>query len=463
MVASVMAWLSTSRRRYSLVVLAVAVLVITVYGLTAAPSLTWSHWGSDGGDFVTSAVTGRVAHPPGFPLYFLLSRMLVMVVRRDPARVLNLFSSAMGAGAVLGVVAALRRWGFSWWGTVGASLTLAFAPWFWSQALITEVYTLAACLTSVVLWSLTWAEGTGTKLAYGLVGLTVGLAASVHPTVILLMTLLLPFRHIRWWALLSGVGVGLLPYTVLPLLGPWPQPWGDLRFFSGWWRYVTARLYWGNAFALPLYRWPERLLAWAVLLVRQFTPVGALLTLYGFRQLWIQRRSWAQGILLAVGLISLYAVGYHTVDSWVYLVAFLPLLAVPLGVGIDWFVARGLPGGLSLLVPVALIVANGSSVTLRGDWQAVQWLATTLDQLPAGAVVLTDRDDHTFALWYATEATTTAVTPRPDVLVIDARFWGYGPYQTFLEGRAGRSADRPEDLAHTRPFCKIELERVICP
>lgn len=442
----------------------IALIALSIYLFTAAPSLTWSHWGSDGGDFVTAAVTGRVPHPPGFPLYFILARLLVSLVRYDPARVLNILSAIMAVAAIVAIAATLRRFKVSWWATASASLTLAFAPWFWSQALITEVYTSAACLVSIMLWLVSGVEGKWMWLG---VGLALGLAVSIHPTTALLLVLVLFMLRGPWWVLVLGLALGLLPYAVLPLFSPWPQPWGDLRLLDGWWRYVTAQLYWGNAFALPLHRWPERVLAWAVLLIRQVTPLGALLILAGGRELWRRRRSWFVGSFLALSLMSVYAIGYNTVDSWVYLVAFLPLLVVPLGLGLDWLFAHGVPAKLALVLPLLLLVLNYRSLSLHDDRTALIWLSAMIDQLPEGAVVLTDRDDYTFALWYATEAPITRfrmpVSVRPDLLVVDTRFWGYDPYRSFLARRTGRLVAQSEDLAHNRPLCNLEDEKVICP
>src|SRR5260221_6952190 len=46
---------------------------LIVYLATLAPGLTWANNGADGGDLITAAVTGGVAHPPGYPTYLLLA------------------------------------------------------------------------------------------------------------------------------------------------------------------------------------------------------------------------------------------------------------------------------------------------------------------------------------------------------------------------------------------------------
>ncbi len=444
---SVPAWL-----RRSGTYLVVGAVAIVVYGLTIAPSLTWSHLGSDGGDLVTAAATGRVAHPPGFPLYFLTSRMALSLVHADPAAVLNCLSSVAAVGSALLVTAAAKRRGLSDWVALVAALTLLFSAWFWAQAVITEVYTAAALLTGWVLW-LSESPESRDGAAWALTGFALGLAASVHPTTILLLPYVCLSGRPRWRSFVLGLLVGLVPYAALPLFGPWPQPWGDLGSVGGWLAYVSARIYWGNAFSLPLTSWPSRLLAWGVLSARQFTPVGAVLVLFGAASGKSDRRRLV-GAIVSLALVSIYAIGYNSPDSWVYLVAFLPLVALYFARGLQWAVDRGLPAALGGLIPIALVLLNARSTSLAADRQALTWLDTVVDRLPQEAVVLTAEDRYTFALWYVTEA----VDRRPDLLVVDTRLWGYPPYVQFLERREGRSAARPQELAAGRPLCEIDAQ-----
>lgn len=217
-------------------------VVATVYGLTVAPSLTWSHSGSDGGDFITAAVTGRVPHPPGFPAYAWLSRACVLAFPGDPARILNFLSASSAACAALVVVAIGRTRGFSDWAAVTAALTLAFSSWLWSQALITEVYATAALVGSLVCLAVQWAR-VRRFLPWALVGLSLGLGVSTHMTLLFLLPFVIVGRPVHWLGLGAGLLVGLAPYGMLPLRGPWPQPWGDLNTLAGWAEYVSARMY----------------------------------------------------------------------------------------------------------------------------------------------------------------------------------------------------------------------------
>ena len=439
--------------------LCAAGIAMAVYALTMAPSLVWSHWGTDGGDFVAAAVTGRVPHPPGFPVYLWLSRIAVGVTSGDPARALNFLSALMASGAAALITATVLRRGISTWGALATGLTLAFAPWLWSQAVITEVYTFAAFFASLALYLAEVAQGKGPGL-WLLVGLSLGLAMAVHPTVAFLGVAVVAGTGVAWGRFALGIVLGLLPYGLLPVSGPWPQPWGDLRSFPGWVEFVSARMYWGNAFSLPAIYWPERVLAWLVLVTRQFTPVGLLLAILGVLQVWQRHRSRALGLLGAFAVAALYAIGYDSADSWVYLIAYLPVLALALGSGLCWLEAHRVPAYLGLLLPLVLLVVNWQQMDLHSDREAVAWLDNTLAQLPSDALAVTNADQHTFALWYAIDA----VHSRPDLVVVDRRLWGYVPYNGFLD-RLGLSSPEGaqsngalESLVSDRPFCEIDAE-----
>ena len=454
--------------------LLVVISALSVYLLTLAPSLTWAHWGTDGGDFVTAAVTGRTPHPPGFPVYMTLARLFVRLPWGDPAWRLNLLSAVMAAGAAGLVALTLHRWRVSPWAALPAALSLAFAPLFWSQALITEVYTTAAFFAALAVW---WGSGEwGVGIRDGGLGLVWGLGCAVHPTLLFLFPCLFalffarksvnpsaPLLPLSPSPLLPlffiGFLIGFVPYAMLPLSGPWPQPWGDLRTLAGWWEFVGGRMYWGYAFALPLGDWPRRMLAWAALLARQFTPVGALLASGGTLWLWRRHRWAAAGLLGALGVLSVYVMGYNTPDSLVYLTSGLPLLALLVGLGLEAVIRRGLPRWLGFGLPLALLLWHWGSLDLHADRAADVWLDATLAQAPPDAVLLVKGDQETFTLWYAQAGRGL----RPDVWVVNEALWEWESYRAFLKAQTGiDAAQRPEDFVQGRPRCALVDEEVVC-
>ncbi|MFP4394356.1 MAG: protein O-mannosyl-transferase family [Anaerolineales bacterium] len=454
---------------------------LAVYLATMAPSFTWAHWGADGGDFVAAAFGSQVPHPPGFPVYLVLARICAVVLWGDPAWRLHVLSALMAAGAAMLVAATLRRKGVARWLTLTSAWTLAFAPLFWSQALITEVYTTAACFVALALFWRESPKGEG-DLNNFLVGLAAGLSMAVHLTTVLLTPAWLRPRRSsapssgpswqRWALWLGGGALGLSAYAWLPWLGPGPQPWGDLHTLAGWWEFVSARLYHGYAFGLPLAAWPERVLAWAALMARQFTPLGALVILWG----WDARRKADRGDALALAgalaLLSAYAIAYDTPDSLVYLAPAFPILALLLGEGLqrawsDLKMLRRVPAWLALLLPALLLVGFWGALDVRQDDEVAIWLEEALAQTPPDAVLVVDQDNHTFALWGAQ----AALDRRPDVLVVNRSLWGRASYRRFLANRMAPGDALPAlpseltEWAPDRPVCYWEEaeEEVQCP
>jgi hypothetical protein len=76
---------------------------LVVYLLTLAPDLTWAHDGVDGGELITAVFTHSLPHPPGYPLYRLLTQPLLALPLGNVAYRFNLFSAltiALAAGLV---------------------------------------------------------------------------------------------------------------------------------------------------------------------------------------------------------------------------------------------------------------------------------------------------------------------------------------------------------------------------
>ncbi len=496
---------------------------LSLYLLTLPPTLTWAHYGADGGDLATAVALGRLPHPPGFPTYLLLGRLFLHLPWGDPAWRLNLLSALSAATAALFTTCNLQsaicnpqsairnlqsaicnpqsairnlqsaiRNPQSAICNLPSAICFTLAPLFWSQALITEVYAPAALFSAaVLLLSLRRAPA-------GLLGAVWGLGLGIHPTLLFLAPLILtatigegkttkdtkeltkgtkehkktfvsfvsPFVS---FVVIKKEGVvvivallvaGLLYGPVLLAYRAVPSPWADLNSPADWWAYVSGRMYHRYLFALPVPFWPRRLLAYFGLLARQFTPVGALLAFWGWRRLWRERRSLALSTALTFGLFSLYAIGYNTADSLVYLVPALPIAALWLGAGLqraaEWLEQRRRWAGLLLLLlPLAQAVWGWGAMDRSGDDSAVRWARETLRAAPASAVLVTSQDAATFTLWYVRDV----LGERPDVLILDQDLWGHEPYRRMIAREIGVPPDRlswPAD----RPIWKVTAPTV---
>lgn len=139
------------------VAISLVIALLVAYAFTLASDITWANRGADGGDLITAAATGGVPHPPGYPTYLLLARLFQYIPIGTLAFRTNLLSAVCGLLSAVIVADLTRR---SCTGTerirtlagLLAGLGFGFSPLLWSQAVITEVYTLHALFVALILW-----------------------------------------------------------------------------------------------------------------------------------------------------------------------------------------------------------------------------------------------------------------------------------------------------------------------
>lgn len=329
--------------------------------------------------------------------------------------------------------------------SVVAALTLAFSPLFWSQAVITEVYTLLALAGALTLWlAVQWRQG-GSDGWLWLTGLTLGLGLGNHLTLALmvppLLILLWPQRgrlfHGRTLLPATALFVfGLGIYSYLPLAARRLPAvnWGNPQVLDRFLWVVTGRQYQRFVFALEPALIPARLGTWAVLLGRQFSWWGLGLALAGV-WIWAARdRAFAWFSAAWVGLVMVYAFFYGPGDSYVYLVPVLLAMALWWAMGCHYFLdlagrmRRGwqrLAWVAILLLPAASLALNWQEVDLSHDWSGHSYFRQVLDSVSPGGLVIVRQDSQTFSLWYAVYAE----GQRADVAVVNAPLLAYAWYR----------------------------------
>lgn len=472
---------------------AVFALALGVYLATLAPTITWSHDAADSGELVTAVYTGGIPHPPGYPTYLLLAAPFAHWPGWEPARGVNLFSALCAALAAS--LVALAGWHLQARSSfphflrasiaAGAGLSFAFAPTQWSQAVVAEVYALHSAFAALLLLLMaheTAGEFAGRNCipaAAFILGLGLGnhLSLALMAPVLALTALSRRRCDRRPIALLLPAGlflVGLGVYLILPIRAAADPPvnWGDPRTWERFWWLVSGRLYQRFFFRLPLGALPGRLSAWAALLRQQFGLVGIGIALAGVWYGWHQHRRWTLLAGLIYLLFVIYAMGYDTADSYIYLI---PSYAV---VGV--WIAQGMAGlaqdilsverirrlwpilaGTILLLPLSAMVRNWQGMDLSQDWLALAYAEESLAVTLPDAVIFTHGDAPTFALWYAHYA----LGRRPDVTLITAPLWQYHWYRQamarqtpFLFQGAGDLPPTIEALIrHAYPQCPIYL------
>jgi hypothetical protein len=169
-----------------------------LYLRTMAP--TFSFW--DCGEFIATAYTLGIPHPPGAPLFLLLGRLFSMIpFFSDTGARVNLISTLASAATIMltylvtvRLIIMYRKSDPNLWspgekvsaygGAVIGSLALALSDSFWFNAVEAEVYALSSLFTALVVWLfLRWYEEEpkpGHERWLMLVMYVIGLSIGVH-------------------------------------------------------------------------------------------------------------------------------------------------------------------------------------------------------------------------------------------------------------------------------------------
>ncbi len=435
----------------------VGLVALAVYWLTLAPDLTAAHWGGDGGELITTAVTLGIPHPPGYPTYVLLGKLFSFLPVGSVAYRFNLFSAvavALAAAVVTmtawdlqsqaGTESALKRTGdvagkrfnalqrvfrfrrriaFSGLAAVAVGLTFAFSSLVWSQAAIAEVYGLNLLFLALFLGALLG------KRPSTLTGLFLGLSITTHLTSLFMLPLALWFTPRRNWLKLSaGLLAGLLPLLALPFLAQSGSPivWGNPATLQGWWWLVSGRIYQANVLALPTDEMLPRLREWGWLLLNQFSILGIVLLGMGF---WLYARRGQVKLATGLGgtavLYLFYAFTYRQTDAIVLTLPALLLLTLLLLPVLQQM------RGWALLLPLFLLLLNFNGQNLRDDVGLRPYARHIFRQAPPDAVIITQGDPDLFALWYFHYVEGV----RPDVAIVDDNLFAFAWYRQQIQAQ----------------------------
>jgi len=390
----------------------------------------------------------------------LLGKLFTLLPWGDVAYRLNLLSAVCASMAVVLLygtsITLLRPKPYAALSALCAALLLATSRLFWSQALITEVYALNCLFFAVTLYGVVTLQDSlqewPVRLVWQVLSLlvwTYGVSLGNHLTMVfcaplLLSQALLIFRKRvlkTWqWTVISGAFLlGISVYTYLPLrAGTQPlMNWGNPRTLRGFLWLVGGGIYRQYVLSLPWAHWGARIMAWMSLLRQQFGVFGIALGLLGAWHHAGSRRWQFAGLAGTFTIYSVYAIGYNTTDSYVYLLPVHFLYALWIAHGAQalliataraqsqWSQPATVVLCITLLaLPCASLRTNLPVVDLSNDYTAYDYGLEVLAQVPDQSIIITATDPHTFTLWYFARV----ATGRTQVAVIDRDLLGYAWY-----------------------------------
>ena len=423
------------------------IAAFALYVVTLAPDVL----AADSGELQVVAAQLGVAHPPGFPLYVMVSHLFVRALPSvSPAYAVNLFSavtSAIAVGIVYRCVHVLTGRHLP---AVIAAVALATATTYWSQATTANVRSLTGLFAALILLTLIHlreATAKGDTIAADrwltAAALSMGFGLTHHVSLLFLIIVGLAFVALadrsliraprRWLRPALAALLGLLPLLYLPLRasagvrGASPA----LATWSGFIEHVLATGFRGDLF---YYRAPvelgQRLLIMGNVLSFQFAlpvlagiTIGLLLAIHRDRLL----------ALLLVGTLAAYmlvAATYRAPQTVEYMIPGYVAAVILLGYAAGWLPASldrlGRLGRLGevisgAFVALLLVAAAGqlpghvSAAGARHEAKAARdYAAPLLAGAPDNSVILAHWHWVT-PLWYLREVEGL----RPDV---DVRF-----------------------------------------
>ncbi len=484
-----------------------AVSLLAIYLATLAPGLSWANAGADGGDLITAAATGGIAHPTGYPLYLLVARLFQWLPIGSLAFRTNLMSALAAVAAAVLVFNLVTRYlsATNIYLRSLAGLASGFAyglsPLLWSQAVITEVYALHAMLVALLLYfSMDFIPPQfGEKRADLLLGLIFGLAMGNHVTTIFLFPVLFSGVIIhkstknmrnRWFGNLEldgrsllrrliWAGVGLLVYLTLPLraLSHPPVNWGNPVTLNGFLWLVMGKLYQGQLFSLALPSVLDQGKVVIALFLDQFGILGLTIGLIGLMVFFKPTRLYFLTLWI-VFASSVFAIIYATADAFMYLIPAFLCFAIWIGMGLAGLMdalshrSRIIGIAIAIILILVLFIQAGNhwqQIDASHDQRAEAFGENVMSVSPTNAIVFAKGDRAVFSMWYYE----FALHKRPDLSIVVTDLLQFDWYQQTLHATyPDLNVPGPFPFAETvveansaRPVCYvqyIQLEEISC-
>lgn len=380
----------------------------------------------DSGELTTAAWSLGIAHPPGYPAYVLAAKAVTLLIPFGNPAFRAACASALFAAGACALIGLLlwRLTGDPLSGFIGAFL-LGFSEPLFSQAVISEVYTLNALFAAGILWMLSQEAARMQNL-----GLIFGLGFGNHQTLtFLLPSALLGFRKrfsICLRRLILFGLIGALLYALLPIrsLKNPPADWDNPETLSGF-LHVVGRGGYGGLLHLteekPLKFSLNEILKQILFLGEKtqkfLTPIGTLLVLTGCLWLYRERKPFLWRLLLFYilsGPVFLILAGKpvwdpsqaEMLEDLLQPFLILPMMAacVAAGTGLSALPLRfkRYHGYVYFSIILFIFFIKEGGMSLRENFFSWDETRAHFRSLPADSLLIAERMDETiFLLAYA--------------------------------------------------------------
>ncbi|MEW6095147.1 MAG: DUF2723 domain-containing protein [bacterium] len=433
---------------------------LQVYLKTLTPTLPFG----DSGNFITCAYTLGITQPTGYPTYLMIGHLFTYLPLGNIAYRINLISAVAAALACMILYLLLLKFQsfrpykqdrkdslvVHYTPPVVAALLLAVSSTFWSQAVVTEVYTLNALfLLSMVLLLVIWREriinynsqiNSKVNLPLYLFAFVCGVSFTHQLSTIFIIPaaifwILITDKKIfleykRLGLLILLFLIGLLPYLYLPIRASMEaEPaWRDTSTLSEIINHITGKEFQDRMTFLSVNEFKEikewvfhlvnivKLKEYFNLFIKQFTIYIWWIGIIG---LWILFKNNFKLLLLLVLIFIadvLYSINYQIFDIEVYYIPSFVIWAVFIGCGIKGIinlvkVVRGKSsfikiGGsyilctLFLFSPIIAYSQNYYQNNKSRYYFAYDFAQNILRQLPEKSILIAQAEPDILTTWY---------------------------------------------------------------
>lgn len=229
-------------RLHRIIALAVGLVSLATYVITLPPSVVF--W--DVGEFMASAFSLQVPHPPGAPLFLLVAHVFSNIpFSSDLAVRMHMVSALSSAGTVMFLYLISVRF-ISMWrgrpatlydalvvygGSVIGALSLTFSRTFWFNAVEAEVYGLSMLFVSAVFWlGLRWYERADWErgdVYLLMIAYLIGLSIGVHLLAILALfsVMLIVYFRVYEFTMKGFMKFGIAAVLIFGVIYPGIVKW----------------------------------------------------------------------------------------------------------------------------------------------------------------------------------------------------------------------------------------------
>ena len=422
----------------------IIVFQLTLYLLTMPRNLSWGAYGnaSDGGELITAVNYLGVPHPPGYPTYIILLKTFTTIIPfGNLALKSNLFSVLTSMAAIAIIFLFTLKLCEKIYPNLPkiiklsvcsiGGLVISTSSLFWSQSIITEVYSLNALFVSLILFSgykiIEESDSKSYKSEYLIWGLIVGLGLGNHLTILAIIIPLfcifitqLKFNYKKYGYILAGVLIGLSTYIYIPIRAAQNPPinWGGANSLEGFIWLITAEPYREYVLGIDQSLLVSRLIEYIQILFLQFNPLGIFLCVIGGLTIFRIMPKLFYPLAISTIIISLYSLSYNSVDFEVLMIPALIIISIGISIGClhilyllkttslikqnNFQILSMIIFAIAIIMilPAFSVYSNFKSLNQTNTNPAMSYIDEMIANMPEDSVVLANTDKEVFSLWY---------------------------------------------------------------